>query len=136
MANTSILKSGGVPSNYAILLASILFFPLSIFAIFYAETRRADAVDWEQTHHEMQYRTAVAYLVFQAILLGVRVSAALVFGADVPAEMTRLVTFQGVLKMISYVPHIWLAVRCVRGLFLAGSKTPLVKPRSYTVWPQ
>lgn len=37
---------------------------------------------------------------------------------------------------IGYIGVVWAAIRCIRGLFLAGSKTALLYPKSYTIWPR
>jgi uncharacterized membrane protein len=136
MSEAAVKKTGGVPSNYAIILFGLLIFPIQIVAMIFSKRRRYDADLWERSHYEMQYRSAVAYLVIKAVLFGLGAAAMFLMNGKNYAETTSLRTWLVFINFAGYVPLAWLAIRCIRGLFLAGAKTPLVNPRSYTIWPR
>jgi uncharacterized membrane protein len=128
-------KTGGVPSNYAILLAGLFFFPVQIVAMLFSKRRRFEADAWEITHYEMQYRTAAAYFIVQAALFVIGIIALFLMRGQGPEAMSFR-TLWPLLSAVGYLPIAWLVVRCVRGLFLSGGKKALKNPRSYTVWPR
>ncbi|MGG6893246.1 hypothetical protein [Rhizobium sp. BR 315] len=136
MTEAVVKKTGGVPSNYAIMLFGLFFFPIQIVAIFFAKKRRYDGDDWERSHYEMQYRSAAAYLAIELALFIIGAVALRLTPARNVAEVTSLRTSMGFITFAGYVPLAWLAIRCIRGLFLAGAKAPLANPRSYTIWPR
>ncbi|KAA0681157.1 hypothetical protein DTW90_37185 [Neorhizobium sp. P12A] len=136
MSEVVVKKTGGVPSIYAILLFGILFFPIQIVAMIFSKRRRYDGDDWERSHYEMQYRTAAAYFVIQAVLFVIGAATLFLMHEKIHAEITSLRIWLTFTTLAGYVPLAWLAIRCVRGLFLAGSKIRLVNPRSYTIWPR
>ncbi|OCJ13568.1 hypothetical protein A6U88_17515 [Agrobacterium sp. B131/95] len=131
-----VKKTGGVPSNYAIILFGLFLFPIQIVAMIFSKRRRYDSEDWERSHYEMQYRSAAAYLVIRAVLFGIGAVTMFLMNGKNYAETTNLRTWLAFTSFAGYVPLGWLAIRCIRGLFLAGAKTPLVNPRSYTIWPR
>jgi uncharacterized membrane protein len=136
MLSAAINKTGGVPSNYAIILAGAFFFPIQLIALFFARKRRFEAYDWEKTHYEMQYRTMLSYMMISIILMGISAAAMSVLGGKSQADMTRFMAFWSILTFVGYVPMAWLAIRSIRGLFLAGAKKSLLFPKSLTVWPR
>ncbi len=135
MTDIAVKKAGGVPSNYAIILFGLFLFPIQIVAMFFSKRRRYDSDEWERSHYEMQYRSAAVYLVIQAILFGIGAAGMFLMQGKSNAEVAGLRTWVTFITSGSYILMAWLAIRCVRGLFLAGSKTPLANPRSYTIWP-
>ncbi|MBB5571737.1 MULTISPECIES: hypothetical protein [Rhizobium] len=136
MIEAVVKKTGGVPSNYAIILFGLLFFPIQIVAMLFAKRRLHEGDDWERSHYQMQYRSAAAYLVIEAAVFGIKAATLFLMHGKISAEVTSLRTWLVFTTFAGYVPLAWLAIRCVRGLFLAGAKTPLVNPRSYTIWPR
>lgn len=135
LAETS-KKAGGVPSNYAIILAGAFFFPVQIIALFFARKRRLEAEDWEKTHYQMQYRTTLIYMIISVILFGIGAASIFYLGGKDHADRTSVMGFWAILRMVGYVPMAWLAIRSVRGLFLAGAKKSLAFPASLTLWPR
>ncbi|MBB6489023.1 hypothetical protein [Rhizobium lusitanum] len=135
MTDVAVKKAGGVPSNYAIILFGLFFFPIQIVAMLFAKRRLTDGGEWERSHYEMQYRSAAVYLVIQAVLFGIGAAGMFLMHGKSNVEVAGLRTWVAVITYASYMLMAWLAIRCVRGLFLAGAKTPLANPRSYTIWP-
>jgi uncharacterized membrane protein len=135
MLHAAIKRTGGVASNYSIMLFGVFFFPIQLIALFFARKRRLTAEEWEQTHYEMQYRTSVAYLFVQTVLFAFGLLLAYVTHGKGYPEIIRMQTGAIVLSTVGYLPLGWLLIRCVRGVYIAGSKSPLVRPSSYTIWP-
>ena len=125
----------GVPSNYAVILFGIFIFPLILVVLFETKKRRTTAQEWEKSHYELQYRSSV---VFMLGILAMILAAYTIFlqATDTsPLQVAHTRMWMGQIANLSYLLVGWVAVRSIRGLFLAGGKRAIGNSRSYWVWP-
>lgn len=125
----------GVPSNYALILFGMFIFPLILVALFEAKKRTTTAQEWEKSHYELQYRSSVVFML--GILAMLLAGAAIFFQVRnmSPLELAHTRMWIVQIANLSYLLVGWVAVRSIRGLFLAGGKRAIGNPRSYWVWP-
>lgn len=129
-------KSGSVPSNYALILFGMFFFPILLFGLLFAKKRRLSGENWERTHYEMQYRSATLLLVIEVALFALGAGLIIAFPATTSQEFFGHQKIMILVSWIGYAALGWTAIRCVRGLFLAGGKNTLLFPKSCSVWPR
>ncbi|QND51666.1 hypothetical protein HB779_06950 [Phyllobacterium sp. 628] len=130
------MQKSGVPANYAVLLFGMFTFPLPIYTLFVAKRQRKTGEEWEKTHYEAQYRSAVV------LTIGVLVTGVLAFtvfwrssdNSQLQQFYTQIWLSQ--IGKIYLLLTAWTAVRSVRGLYFAGGKRALANPKSYWVWPK
>lgn len=125
----------GVPSNYALILFGMFIFPLILVALFEAKKRKTAAQEWEKSHYEVQYRSSVVFMLgmLAMLLAGAGIFFQVRNMSPVELAHTRMWIVQ--IANLSYLLVGWVAVRSIRGLFLAGGKRAIGNPRSYWVWP-
>jgi uncharacterized membrane protein len=124
-----------VPSNYAVLLVGMFIFPMILVGLVKAKKQRTSAQEWEKSHYELQYRSSVAFML--GILAMLLAATTIFFQARGMSPLQLAHTRMWIVQIanLSYLLFGWVAVRSIRGLFLAGGKRAIGNPRSYWVWP-
>lgn len=135
MINGIISRTGAVPANYALMLFGILFFPIQFIAMSFARKRRLTGEAWEQSHYTLQYRTAAVTLWAEGGLFLIGMALMLSVSPKDYHEAIHLQLWLIVIRSAKFAVFGWLIVRAIRGLFLAGSQSAIIHPRSYTIWP-
>ncbi|WHO72387.1 hypothetical protein [Rhizobium sp. BT03] len=123
----------GAPSNYAILLFGMLMFPIIFLVFFEARKRRTTAQEWEKSHYELQYRSSKVFLLGILATILAAFAIFLTGGNQRQAEHTMMLI--GLAAKLNYLLVGWVAVRSIRGLFLAGGQRAIGNPKSYWMWP-
>lgn len=125
-----------IPKNYAFLLIGCLLFPLAIVSAVVARGRLKASAGWEASHWVFQLYTAVGLLVSSGVLSGVVILFFLLLSSTDPVQAVKTTMLTTAVSNLFYVVFGWVAVRAVRGLYLAGAKTPISNPRTLSPWPR
>lgn len=125
-----------IPRNYAFLLMGCLLFPLAIVSAVVARGKVRATAGWEASHWGFQLYTAVGFLVSSGVLSVILLLVFIFLSGAGPVQYLKTSMLTTAVSNLFYVVFGWVAVRAVRGLYLAGSKTPISNPRTLSPWPR
>jgi uncharacterized membrane protein len=135
VASADIVENNpAIARNYAFILVGILIFPFMIVAHFTARKRRNQPAGLEQSHYVFQYRTTLlALLSLGAIAL---ITLAMIIGipSKTQLQQVQLKMWFGLLTNVCWFILLWTAIRCIRGIYLAGARRAILSPKTLWVW--
>jgi uncharacterized membrane protein len=124
-----------IARNYGWILAGGFFFPLTIAAYRIAKKKRRQSGGIGPSHYNFQFRTASlaliatsAFYFCAAILLFNNQHATLLQQAHLHTRFILLIN-------ANWLVFLWIAVRCIRGLYLAGAGKEIKDPTTLRIWP-
>ena len=134
MATTSP-ENAAIARNYAYVLIGGFFFPLMIAAHITARKKRKERDGIGPSHYRFQFRTTSLALIATFIILSIVAVILFSFNYSTPLQQAEGRTWFISLVNASWLIFIWIAVRCIRGLYLAGASRGVQNPKTLWIWP-
>ncbi|MGM4986541.1 hypothetical protein [Rhizobium sp. 11_C7_N12_5] len=133
--STASPENAAIARNYAYLLVGSVFFPFMIAAHLTARKKRNEPGGMGTSHYRLQYRTTSLALSAAIILLAI--SAAMIFHFQYvsPLQQAREQIWLIIPLNVGKVIFLWVVIRCIRGLYLAGASRQIQNPATYWIWP-
>ncbi|WFU04670.1 hypothetical protein QA648_28295 (plasmid) [Rhizobium sp. CB3171] len=128
-------ENGAIGRNYAYILIGGFFFPLMIAAHIIARKKRVSTDEIGASHYQLQLRTTSIALIATVVILFVGV--AMILGIQHASPLQQAEERIYVINLInaSWLFFLWVAARCIRGLYLAGAAKKIQNPKTFWIWP-
>ena len=127
--------SGAIARNYAFILAGCLLFPFMIVAHFTARKRRRETEGFQRSHYVLQFRTT-SFALLGFLVVGLMFFTIIVLLSSHSIEHFEKSMVFGIIRNVSWLIALWIAIRCVRGIYLCAAHETVQNPRTLWLWPR
>jgi len=129
-------NGSAVARNYAFVLIGGIVLPFMAFAHFIARKRRDQPAGLEQSHYAFQYRTTSLALIGLLAVTLVATAIMIWMPSQTVVQHRQQEMWFIQLGNISWLVMLWIAVRCIRGLYLSAAGRAIQHPKTLWIWPQ
>jgi uncharacterized membrane protein len=129
-------NGSAIARNYAFVLVGGIVFPFMIVAHFIARKRRGQPVGLERGHYAFQYRTTSLALLSLVVVGLVAIAMIVWMPSQTLVQHTQQRMRFILLMNVTWLIMLWVAVRCIRGLYLSAARRSIQKPETLWIWPQ